>query len=121
MHAHAKSAEVADARSTRRSTGCIAETLVEHLDEGGYLQDRRGEAVAAGYLGIDPERLAVGILARLKTSRPNPAGLFAFATSPTALAIQLRNAATGSTRSCRCVIDNLDLLARRDFARPCAA
>ena len=87
----------------------IAEALVEQLDEGGYI--RIDTAAAAAELGIDPLRVQV-ILDRLK-NEAEPAGLFARDLSD-CLAIQLRRR-NRLDPVMQIVVDNLDLLARRDF------
>ncbi|BDA87045.1 RNA polymerase sigma-54 factor [Aureimonas sp. SA4125] len=87
----------------------IAEALVEQLDEGGYLRIDIGTVAAE--IGIAPERL-IAILARLK-AEAEPAGLFAFDLAD-CLAIQLRRR-NRLDPVMQIVLDNLDLLARRDF------
>ncbi|GGD03309.1 RNA polymerase sigma-54 factor [Aureimonas glaciei] len=87
----------------------IAEILAEQLDEGGYL--RLDIAAAAAELGIDARR-ATSILDRLK-NEAEPAGLFAQDLAD-CLAIQLRRR-NRLDPVMQIVLDNLDLLARRDF------
>lgn len=87
----------------------IAEALAEHLDEGGYL--RIDIAAVAAELGIDEER-AAAIHERLK-NEAEPAGLFARDLAD-CLAIQLRRR-NRLDPVMQIVLDNLDLLARRDF------
>lgn len=88
----------------------IAESLIEHLDEVGYL--RLDIARTAEALGIKPARLAA-IIACLQREA-EPAGLFALDLSD-CLAIQLRRQDRLDPVMER-VLAHLDLLARRDFA-----
>ena len=87
----------------------IAETLVEQLDEGGYL--RIDVTATAAELGVDPLRLQA-IVDRMK-GEAEPAGLFARDLAD-CLAIQLRRR-DRLDPIMQIVLDNLDLLARRDF------
>ena len=108
LHAHAL-AEVADAipPGPRRK---IAEAMVEHLDESGYL--RTSILQLASDLSIKPET-AERILAHLQ-AEATPAGLFARDLSE-CLAIQLKRQDRFDP-VVAIVLDHLDLLARRDFA-----
>ncbi|MCB8839613.1 RNA polymerase factor sigma-54 [Aurantimonas sp. VKM B-3413] len=108
LHAHAL-AEVADAipPGPRRK---IAEAMVEHLDESGYL--RLTLPQIASDLSIKPE-LAERVLAHLQ-AEATPAGLFARDLSE-CLAIQLKRQDRYDPVVAM-VLDHLDLLARRDFA-----
>jgi RNA polymerase sigma-54 factor len=87
----------------------IADSLVEHLDEAGYLRCDIGATAAA--LGIAPERLAA-IVDRLQREA-EPAGLFALDLAD-CLAIQLRRK-DRLDPVMQQVLAHLDLLARRDF------
>ena len=108
LHAHAL-AEVADALSGRTERR-VGEALVEHLDESGYLQP--GFEVIAHELGIDEATLAT--VRRTLQRQAHPAGLFARSLNEClALQLERRDRLDPVMRS---VLDNLDLLARRDFA-----
>ena len=87
----------------------IAQHLVDQLDEAGYLQGSTSEtALKLGKSGADVER----VLARLQEM--DPPGVFARTLSE-CLAIQLR-AVDRLDPAMAALIDNLELLARRDFA-----
>lgn len=88
----------------------IAEALVEHLDEAGYV--RSSPAEIASLLGVADKEVE-GVLQRLKDT-VEPAGLFA-ADLADCLAIQLRRLGRLDPVMA-CVLSHLDLLGRRDFA-----
>ncbi len=108
LHQHA-SKEVSDILCDEASRR-IGALLVEHLDESGYL--RIGAEEAAASLGERPDTVEVAI-ARLQ-GEASPAGLFARDLAE-CLAIQLRRQ-NRYDPVIASVLDNLDLLARRDFA-----
>ncbi|WAJ29026.1 RNA polymerase factor sigma-54 [Antarcticirhabdus aurantiaca] len=87
----------------------LAESLAAHLDEAGYL---RFEAAELDALGVNPAR-AEAMLARLQ-AEAEPAGLFARDLAE-CLAIQLKRL-NRYDPVMAAILDNLDLLARRDFA-----
>ena len=87
----------------------VAESLLEHLDEVGYL--RLDVATSARVLGILPARLAA-IIACLQREA-EPAGLFALDLAD-CLAIQLRRK-NRLDPVMEDVLAHLDLLAKRDF------
>ena len=87
----------------------IAQHLVDQLDDAGYLQGSTAEtALRLGKPVVEIER----VLARLQEL--DPAGVFARSLSE-CLAIQLR-ARDRLDPAMAVLIDNLELLARRDFA-----
>ncbi|NDW04487.1 RNA polymerase factor sigma-54 [Jiella pacifica] len=108
LHQHA-SKEVADILVDRASQR-IGAVLVEHLDESGYL--RITEQDVAASLGECPKAVAAAI-AKLQ-GEVSPAGLFARDLSE-CLAIQLRRK-NRYDPVIAVVLQNLDLLARRDFS-----
>ena len=108
LHAHALG-EVADALSGRTERR-IGEALVEHLDESGYLQP--GFEAIVQDLGVDEAMLSR--VRRTLQSQAHPAGLFARSLSE-CLALQLERR-DRLDPVMRAVLDNLDLLSRRDFA-----
>ncbi|GGE21673.1 RNA polymerase sigma-54 factor [Aureimonas endophytica] len=88
----------------------VAEVLAGHLDDAGYF---RGDVAAiAAALGLLDAQI-LGILERVQ-AEIEPAGLFA-RTLGECLALQLHRLRRLDPVM-RCVLDNLDLLARRDFA-----
>ncbi|KQT83959.1 RNA polymerase factor sigma-54 [Aurantimonas sp. Leaf443] len=88
----------------------IAAAIVDELDEAGYARIDIAELAAA--LGAEEARVAL-VLARLQ-GEAEPAGLFARDLSE-CLALQLRRLGRYDPVIAT-VLDNLDLLARRDFA-----
>ncbi|KQT43096.1 RNA polymerase sigma-54 factor [Aureimonas sp. Leaf454] len=88
----------------------IAEAMVEHLDEAGYLRIDVSEMAVA--LGVPKARL-LRILRRLQ-AEAEPAGLFALDLAD-CLSIQLRRQGRLDPVM-ETVLAHLDLLARRDFA-----
>ncbi|MCE7028381.1 RNA polymerase factor sigma-54 [Jiella avicenniae] len=108
LHQHA-SKEVADILLDRTSQR-IGAVLVEHLDESGYL--RITDAEVAASLGERPEAVEAAI-AKLQ-NEVSPAGLFARDLAE-CLAIQLRRK-NRYDPVIAAVLQNLDLLARRDFS-----
>ncbi len=108
LHAHVL-AEVADAlpdRTERR----VGEALVEHLDDSGYLQP--DFETVARELGVD--KTVLSKVRRTLQRQAHPAGLFARSLGE-CLALQLERR-DRLDPVMRTVLDNLDLLARRDFA-----
>ena len=108
LHAHAL-AEIADALrgpDERR----IAEALLADLDEAGYLRADLDEA--ARRLGLAPARVAA-VLQAIQ-AEAEPAGLFARDLAE-CLALQLKRR-DRLDPVMACVLANLPLLARRDFA-----
>ncbi|MBO0905126.1 RNA polymerase factor sigma-54 [Jiella sonneratiae] len=108
LHAHASKevAEILGEATLRR----IGEALVEHLDESGYL--RTDAAAVAASLDECERRVGTAIV-RLQ-EEATPAGLFARDLAE-CLAIQLRRQ-NRYDPVIAVVLDNLDLLARRDFS-----
>lgn len=107
LHHHVL-AEVSDIilEGTERKIG---EALAEHLDESGYLRIDIEEVATS--LGVSPS-VVEAVLSRLQTEIA-PAGLFARSLSE-CLGIQLKRQNRFDPVMAR-VLDNLDLLARRDF------
>ncbi|MEX6508535.1 RNA polymerase factor sigma-54 [Jiella sp. M17.18] len=108
LHAHAL-AEAADAVPTAAGRA-LAESMVEHLDESGYL--RLDTAEFAGSLGV-PVATVEAVLSQLQ-AEATPAGLFARDLAE-CLALQLKRQ-NRYDPVMETVLANLDLLARRDFA-----
>ena len=108
LHQHA-SKEVSDilCDETSRRIGAV---LVEHLDESGYLRIAAEEVAAS--LGACPKAVEAAV-DRLQ-AEVSPAGLFARDLAE-CLAIQLRRL-NRYDPVIASVLQNLDLLARRDFA-----
>lgn len=108
LHQHATK-EVSDILGAGASAR-IGAALVEHLDESGYLRITAEEIAAS--LGESPKAVAAAI--ELLQSEVSPAGLFARDLAE-CLAIQLRRQ-NRYDPVIAAVLQNLDLLARRDFS-----
>jgi RNA polymerase sigma-54 factor len=87
----------------------VALVLIDAVDEGGYLRTDLGEVAAR--LGCDAAR-AEAVLARLQGFEP--VGVFARSV-PECLALQLKDR-NRYDPAMAALLDNLDLLARRDLA-----